>query len=308
MRRFVRLVGCMAIVAVTSPAASAQTSTWICSDAKPIDALTMTWDGVIDVHVKAWKGDVGSTLLVDTFAANPFDPVEPGEILSVAGMAGGPNDQVWEIFLSTGPSKIGESKFHISCSDDEMNGAEDCGKRQGNGKGDEAGLIDDWLLAGMSGNQTLDCASLGIDIEIDIKPGSELNPINLGGQGVIPVAILGSDSFDVAEVEPDTLAFGPSAAFLAHGNGPHFENVNGDGFEDLVAHFRTQETGIQDGDTEACLTGELLDATPFEACDTVLAFVPCGIGFELALLLPPLMWLRGRRRLRVPVLRYRLRS
>ena len=42
---------------------------------KPIDALTMTWNGdVIDVHVKAWKGAVGGTLLLDTFALDPNDP------------------------------------------------------------------------------------------------------------------------------------------------------------------------------------------------------------------------------------------
>lgn len=130
---------------------------------------------------------------------------------------------------------------------------------------------------------------------IDIKPGSDVNPVNPFADGVIPVAILGSQTFDVATVDVTTLAFGPDGAAPAHPQGGHFADVNEDGFIDLLSHYRTQETGIVKGDTEMCLTGETLDGISFGDCDPVHTQPMCGLGFELVLLLPPLAWLKRRR-------------
>ena len=120
---------------------------------KPIDELTMIWnDATRDVRVKAWKGDVGSTLLADV------DDVSAGDEVQVDGYAGSPNDVIWEIFAAGTSQKLGESKFHLSCSDDDMNGSEDCGKAQGNGKSDDSSLLNDWLLEGMVDQSgVLDC-------------------------------------------------------------------------------------------------------------------------------------------------------
>lgn len=110
---------------------------------KPIKELTMIWDGTEAIRVKAWKGKPGSTLLAD------IDNIKPGDEVAVDGFTGKPNDVIWEIFDAGTENKIGESKFHLSCSDKDMNGPEDCGKPQGDGKKNESKYINDWLLEGM---------------------------------------------------------------------------------------------------------------------------------------------------------------
>jgi hypothetical protein len=112
------------------------------------------------------------------------------------------------------------------------------------------------------------------EVEIDIRPGPTQNRINPFSRGVIAVAILGSESLDVSNVDVTTLAFGPAGAPVALRNDPRLRDTNRDGFDDLVAHFLTEESGIAPGDEEACLTGETLDGRPFGDCDSIMTVPP----------------------------------
>lgn len=114
---------------------------------------------------------------------------------------------------------------------------------------------------------TVTVEDLLVPIDIDIKPGSDPNPVNPKSNGVIPVAVLGSTDFDAMQVDFSTVTFGPDGATSAHDG--HVEDVNDDSIMDMMFHFKTQETGIVCGDTEATLTGETFDETQFTGTDTI---------------------------------------
>lgn len=107
-----------------------------------------------------------------------------------------------------------------------------------------------------------------IAVVLDIKPGSDPNAINPDGKGVIPVAILTTADFDATTVDATTVRFGPSEAEPARRG--RIKDVDGDNDDDLILHFRTQETGITDGDVEACLTGLTTGGESIAGCDVIV--------------------------------------
>jgi N-acetylneuraminic acid mutarotase len=105
-------------------------------------------------------------------------------------------------------------------------------------------------------------------IAIDIKPGTFPNSINPRGKGVIPVAILTTDTFDATAVDPTTVRFGPNGTEAAPVQSA-LEDVDGDGDTDMILHFKTQDTGIVCGDTSASLTGETFSGEAIEGSDSI---------------------------------------
>ncbi len=108
---------------------------------------------------------------------------------------------------------------------------------------------------------------------MNINPGNSGNRLALDSQETVVVAILGSAEFDVTQLDVASLAFGPDGAGPIAGTPedpfPKIEDVNGDGFDDLVVLFELAETGIALGDTEVCVTGETVEGVSLAECDTV---------------------------------------
>ena len=98
------------------------------------------------------------------------------------------------------------------------------------------------------------------EVFVDVKPMSCPNPLNVCSKGVLSVAILGLEDFDVMTVDPDTIRLNLADMGLADGDGvcplrwahedvatPCLADYDGchevgpDGYLDLVLKFRTQD-------------------------------------------------------------------
>ena len=105
-----------------------------------------------------------------------------------------------------------------------------------------------------------------IDAEIDIKPGSDTNPINIDSKGRTPVAVLTNDGLDATDIDVSTVRFGPGQAIPVH---YAIEDIDGDGDDDMILHFNTQELGLTEDDVEATLTGQTTGGAYFTGTDSV---------------------------------------
>lgn len=102
------------------------------------------------------------------------------------------------------------------------------------------------------------------EVDIDIKPGSDPNSINLKSKGVVPVAVLTTDDFDASAADPATVVFAGASPVRWTA-----EDVDSDGDLDMLFHFKMQDLNLTGASTEATLTGKTTDGTPIKGTDTV---------------------------------------
>ncbi len=125
-----------------------------------------------------------------------------------------------------------------------------------------------------------------LEVSVDIKPGSCPNPLNVKSFGVLPVAILGTEDFDVSLIDPASIQLNGVGAIRSS-----LEDVatpmsgvvdcncietGPDGFVDLTLKFKTQEIVEVLGEVEHDdiitleLTGVLFDEIPIAGSDCIV--------------------------------------
>jgi hypothetical protein len=114
--------------------------------------------------------------------------------------------------------------------------------------------------------------SAEVIVNIDIKPGSYPNAINLGSAGVVPVAILSSPDFDATTIDPSTLRLAGAAVGMVGKSSKLLcssSDINSDERVDLVCQFTTAEIALQTGDAVAVVVGKTYTNLQIKGQDSV---------------------------------------
>jgi hypothetical protein len=138
---------------------------------------------------------------------------------------------------------------------------------------DNSGTIINYSGGSITGNDvTGDGAVNDVEfISVDIKPGSDPNCFNNNDNGVIPVAVLTTDIFDAANVDPLSITLNGMQARVKgkSGNAGAFEDVDADGDLDLVVQIVDTDGTFDVGDTIATLSVFTYDGIELEGSDSI---------------------------------------
>jgi len=119
-----------------------------------------------------------------------------------------------------------------------------------------------------------------VKVAVDIKPGGCPNPVNVKSKGVLPIAVLGTDDYDVTTIDPTSIRLAGVEPLrsgyedvgrpVLDANDCNCTDEGPDGLVDLALKFETQRIveaigDVNDGDVRVLeLTGVLIDPIPFE--------------------------------------------
>jgi hypothetical protein len=111
-------------------------------------------------------------------------------------------------------------------------------------------------------------------ITTEIKPGDGPNCVNPNSKGEVPFAILGGE-VDVTTINRSTLRVDDDIDLGTGGVAPaktSIKDVNGDGINDLVMQFNTQDlkaAGLLSDRRTVYITAQLLDGTVLVGSDVI---------------------------------------
>ncbi len=96
---------------------------------------------------------------------------------------------------------------------------------------------------GQDAVENVGVATVPVNVDIDVD-----GPVCNSGNGVVPIELLSTPTFDATTVDHTTVTLGgASETHVDKKTGValrHVDDVNGDGLDDLVFHFRYDETGL----------------------------------------------------------------
>jgi hypothetical protein len=115
---------------------------------------------------------------------------------------------------------------------------------------------------------------VALDVEIDVNKGKKVHTNHKGPpvddlNDVIPVVVKGSSSpaFNANQINAATVRFGVNR--IKDANGATISDVEPDGDLDATFEYLNSEAGIECGDTEVTIQGELNSGEPFAGTDTI---------------------------------------
>ncbi len=221
--------------------------------------------------------DLSYSVAVDSFGSIFISGATEGDL---GGINAGKEDAFLTKFDSSGgllwSSQIGtaERDGSYSVAVDAAGDPYISGYTYGDLAGTNAGFFDAFLIKFEAPGPDI------LSLLMDIRPGSDINPVNSKSNGALPVAIYGSADVDVTEIDLATLML-EGMSLREKGNGDKlgsFEDINGDSIVDLLLHFDLSELSFNASTDVYTLSGMMLDGMALEGSDSIRA-VPAGKVF-----------------------------